>query len=91
MVFSASTVLRSPDFGILHLSHVKSAQRARLFEALVPIDAIACSRIICQKVFDQEWNDMITAVPYEIHTILTYNGIQFTNRKKDTELLLLLG
>ena len=34
---------------------------------------------------------MITAVPYEIHTILTYNGIQFTNRKKDTELLLLLG
>jgi len=26
----------------------------------------------------------ITALPYKIHTILTDNGIQFTNRKKDT-------
>ena len=28
--------------------------------------------------------DLIAAVPYKIHTILTDNGIQFTNRKKDT-------
>ena len=26
----------------------------------------------------------ITSVPYKIHTILTDNGIQFVNRKKDT-------
>lgn len=28
--------------------------------------------------------NLIAAVPYRIHTILTDNGIQFTNRKKDT-------
>lgn len=28
--------------------------------------------------------DLIAAVPYRLHTILTDNGIQFTNRKKDT-------
>lgn len=28
--------------------------------------------------------DLIDAVPYRLHTILTDNGIQFTNRKKDT-------
>ena len=28
--------------------------------------------------------DLVAAVPYRIHTILTDNGIQFTNRKKDT-------
>jgi hypothetical protein len=27
--------------------------------------------------------NLITAVPYHIHTVLTDNGIQFTNRKKD--------
>lgn len=27
--------------------------------------------------------DLIVAVPYKIHTILTDNGVQFTNRKKD--------
>lgn len=27
--------------------------------------------------------NLITAIPYHIHTILTDNGIQFTNRKKD--------
>ncbi len=27
--------------------------------------------------------DLIAAVPYRIHTILTDNGIQFTNRKRD--------
>lgn len=26
---------------------------------------------------------LIVSVPYKIHTILTDNGIQFTNRKKD--------
>ena len=28
--------------------------------------------------------NLIAAVPYKIHTILTDNGIQFTNRKQDT-------
>ena len=28
--------------------------------------------------------DLIEALPYSIHTILTDNGIQFTNRRKDT-------
>ena len=28
--------------------------------------------------------NLIAAVPYRIHTILTDNGIQFTNRKQDT-------
>jgi transposase InsO family protein len=28
-------------------------------------------------------HNLITAVPYKIHTILTDNGIQFTNRKSD--------
>ncbi|MCP1550223.1 transposase InsO family protein [Methylorubrum zatmanii] len=28
--------------------------------------------------------DLIMAVPYRIHIVLTDNGIQFTNRKKDT-------
>lgn len=28
--------------------------------------------------------DLILAVPYRIHIVLTDNGIQFTNRKKDT-------
>ena len=32
--------------------------------------------------------DLVAAVPYRIHTILTDNGIQFTNRKKDTHALL---
>jgi transposase InsO family protein len=27
---------------------------------------------------------LILAVPYKVHTILTNNGIQFTNRKRDT-------
>lgn len=29
-------------------------------------------------------HNLIKALPYKIHTILTDNGIQFTNRKKDT-------
>jgi len=29
-------------------------------------------------------NKLVETVPYKIHTILTDNGIQFTNRKKDT-------
>lgn len=32
--------------------------------------------------------NVIAAVPYHIHTILTDNGIQFTNRKKDTSAFL---
>jgi len=32
--------------------------------------------------------DLVAAVPYRIHTILTDNGIQFTNRKKDTHAFL---
>jgi transposase InsO family protein len=28
--------------------------------------------------------NLIAAIPYKIHTILTYNGIQFTNRQQDT-------
>ncbi len=28
--------------------------------------------------------NLISAVPYKIHTLLTDNGVQFTNRKQDT-------
>ena len=31
--------------------------------------------------------DLIDAVPYKIHTVLTDNGIQFVNRKRDTNAL----
>jgi hypothetical protein len=45
--------------------------------------AIDC---VCKFVYaelHEEANKMIAAVPYKIHTVLTDNGIQFTNRKRD--------
>lgn len=32
----------------------------------------------------QFFRNLIAAVPYQIHTVLTDNGIQFTNRRNDT-------
>jgi hypothetical protein len=37
-----------------------------------------------KSVVAQFLRHLIAAVPYRIHTILTDNGIQFTNREQDT-------
>ena len=35
--------------------------------------------------------DLVAAVPYQIHTVLTDNGIQFTNRAKDAAFAHIFG
>jgi transposase InsO family protein len=71
----------------LDLAEVQTAEgKLRLFVAVDRTSKIAFARLVeCAGKMEaaQFLRDLIAAVPYRIHTLLTDNGVQFTARKQD--------
>ncbi|HHH89286.1 MAG TPA: IS481 family transposase [Aliiroseovarius sp.] len=70
------------------IAEVRTAEgKIRLFVAIDRTSKFAYVELhekAGKMVAAQFLRNLIAAVPYRIHTILTDNGIQFTNRKRDT-------
>ena len=71
----------------IDLAEVHTAEgKLYLFVAIDRTSKFAFARLVTKagKIAAAQFlRDLIAAVPYRIHTILTDNGIQFTNRKRD--------
>lgn len=85
----AKKKFKSYPIGYFHIdiAEVQTAEgKLYLFVAIDRTSKFAFARLeekAGKMAAAQFLRDLIAAVPYKIHTILTDNGVQFTNRKKD--------
>ena len=85
----AKKKFKSYPIGYFHIdiAEVQTAEgKLYLFVAIDRTSKFAFARLeekAGKMAAPQFLRDLIAAVPYKIHTILTDNGVQFTNRKKD--------
>ena len=71
----------------IDIAEVQTAEgKLYMFVAIDRTSKFAFARLVTKAgkmAAAQFLRDLIAAIPYKIHTILTDNGIQFTNRKRD--------
>ncbi len=71
----------------IDLAEVQTAEgKLYLFVAIDRTSKVAFAKLVdtAGKVAAAEFlRELVAAVPYHLHTVLTDNGVQFTNRKKD--------